>query len=209
MERYYRPLLRRWLPRWGEILEVGAGAGKFSRELVQLNPHCWITDISKGMLCANPVQGFSKRVADVERLPFADGRFDCCVGVTMFSYLPEKRQGMREIARVLVPGGRVILIDQNRASWLFALTRLHKRPMKNVPQWRESNLPTYVELMREAGMEVLKSGWFTWIPHGFPRWAVWLLRPWDAVMRRLTFLESQAMRFYVVGWLCTQKPATQ
>jgi len=49
--------------------------------------------------------------ADVENLPFADGFFDTVVNTMAFSGYPSADRAMAEFARVLRPGGKLILID--------------------------------------------------------------------------------------------------
>jgi ubiquinone/menaquinone biosynthesis C-methylase UbiE len=49
-------------------------------------------------------------VADLTRLPFADGSFDCITCGFVLEHVPDARVGLAEMARVLEPGGRILLI---------------------------------------------------------------------------------------------------
>jgi ubiquinone/menaquinone biosynthesis C-methylase UbiE len=53
------------------------------------------------------------QVGVIERLPFADQSFDVVFSTLMMHHLPAplKRQGLAEIARVLKPGGRLVIAD--------------------------------------------------------------------------------------------------
>jgi SAM-dependent methyltransferase len=47
-------------------------------------------------------------VADVQKLPFEDGQFDCVLAGWMLYHVPNLDQGLRELRRVLRPGGRLV-----------------------------------------------------------------------------------------------------
>src|SRR5919204_412524 len=49
------------------------------------------------------------RVGSVERLPFPDASFDHAVGVNTVAVWPDLEAGLRELHRVLRPGGRLLL----------------------------------------------------------------------------------------------------
>lgn len=103
------------------ILEVAVGTGLMFRELVHANPH-GVTegiDLTPAMLARaeKKVSGLPGRhrlrVGDATRLPFEDGTFDLLVNNYMFDLLPEELFGpvLSEFARVLKPGGRMVLVD--------------------------------------------------------------------------------------------------
>ena len=48
--------------------------------------------------------------ADLTRLPYADGSFDAIVLGWVLEHLPDPRPGLRELARVLRPGGKLLLM---------------------------------------------------------------------------------------------------
>ena len=58
--------------------------------------------------------GESLAVADIESLPFADASFDVAWAVESLSHVENRAHAMREIARVLKPGGRVAIADRFR-----------------------------------------------------------------------------------------------
>lgn len=101
-------------------LEVGCGTGFFLLNLhsagVLDEGHA--TDISPGMVAAAVRNGrrlgyeVSGRVADAERLPYDDDTFDLVVGHAVLHHIPDVEQALREVLRVLRPGGRFVFAGE-------------------------------------------------------------------------------------------------
>ncbi|HME04567.1 MAG TPA: methyltransferase domain-containing protein [Solirubrobacteraceae bacterium] len=112
------------------VLDVACGPGNFTREFAREASRGIVVglDASRTMLARAVAETSAPNVAyvrgDAEALPFADDSFDavCCFAAL---YLIERpMQAIREIARVLAPGGRVALLAScNRGPLPVALTR--------------------------------------------------------------------------------------
>jgi SAM-dependent methyltransferase len=90
------------------VLEVGCGPGEAAERLQRdLDAHVVATDQSERMVQLARARGLDARTADVQRLPFADGEFDCVLAAWMLYHVPDVDAGLAEIARVLRPGGRI------------------------------------------------------------------------------------------------------
>jgi ubiquinone/menaquinone biosynthesis C-methylase UbiE len=97
------------------VLEVGCGTGAFwraHRERLPEGLQVTLVDISSGMLveAASGLRGdsrFSFCVADVQNLPFFAAQSDVVIANHMLYHVPDIVRGVRELRRVLRPGGRL------------------------------------------------------------------------------------------------------
>jgi ubiquinone/menaquinone biosynthesis C-methylase UbiE len=129
--RKIRPEMFRGLS--GRILDAGVGTGRnfpfypASSEVVgiDLSPAMLARAKRRKHTAAAPVE---LRQMDVTRLEFADGYFDAAVATFLFCTLPDDLQvaAMRELARVVKPGGIVRCLEYTRPSGGLrrAITRL-------------------------------------------------------------------------------------
>jgi SAM-dependent methyltransferase len=99
------------------ILDAGCGNGRYTRFLVRhADRDAQITafDLSLRMLKRARRRVRSPRVtlvsADLTRLPYPDKYFDAIICGWVLEHLPDPRPGLRELARVLRPGGKLLLL---------------------------------------------------------------------------------------------------
>jgi SAM-dependent methyltransferase len=100
------------------ILDAACGNGRYSRFLLRhADPDAKLTafDLSPKMLARARTSLKSPRVtyavADLTRLPYADGAFDAVVCGWVLEHLADPRPGLRELARVLAPNGQLLLLS--------------------------------------------------------------------------------------------------
>lgn len=99
------------------ILDAGCGNGRYTHFLLkQADADALITgfDYSQQMLRRARERLQNERAthvaADLTRLPYADRSFDACVCGWVLEHLPDPRMGLKELARVLQPGGKLLLL---------------------------------------------------------------------------------------------------
>jgi ubiquinone/menaquinone biosynthesis C-methylase UbiE len=131
---------------FGDALEIGAGTGYFSLNLLQLGliERATATDISPGMLetlgaTAGELGVEVKTVATgAELLPFDDESFDFVFGHAILHHIPDLDLAFAEFARVLRPGGRVAFCGEP-SRYGDLLAALPKRAALAVsPLWRRA-----------------------------------------------------------------------
>jgi ubiquinone/menaquinone biosynthesis C-methylase UbiE len=111
------------------VLDIGAGPGVFTPQLLGRGAVCTVVDLSFEMVAAGRKQiaGAPGRaqfmVGDIDRLPLASASFDAAICVGVLQYLPSIEFALAELARVVAPGGSVVLTFPNSRSPLNALHR--------------------------------------------------------------------------------------
>jgi demethylmenaquinone methyltransferase / 2-methoxy-6-polyprenyl-1,4-benzoquinol methylase len=103
------------------VLDVAAGTGLVTAELVRHGAGQVVAlDQSEDMLAGAQVRvarspELSSRVTfvrgEAERLPFADGEFDALSFTYLLRYVDDRAATMRELARVVRPGGRIGMLE--------------------------------------------------------------------------------------------------
>ena len=96
--------------------DLGCGTGETSATLAPFVHHVIAVDASAAMLQAarKRLQSFDNvelRRGDLEALPIDDARLDAATLMLVLHYVPEPERALAEVARVLKPGGRAILVD--------------------------------------------------------------------------------------------------
>lgn len=118
-DRCWRAVTRRALaPRAGErILDLAAGTGVSAAEFARTGAYCVAADFSVGMLSAGRRRGLPMVAADALRLPFADAAFDAVTMLFGLRNLIDPMAGLREMARVVRPGGRLVVCEFSTPTW--------------------------------------------------------------------------------------------
>jgi ubiquinone/menaquinone biosynthesis C-methylase UbiE len=134
-------------------LELGCGTGFFTLnlKLAGVLDEGHVTDLSPGMVevAQRNARGLGfeveGRVADAERLPYADDTFDIVLGHAVLHHIPDLDASFAEILRVLKPGGRFVFAGEptrhgdyvarrlSRFTW-WATTRVTRLPQ--LAGWR-------------------------------------------------------------------------
>ncbi|HET7366274.1 MAG TPA: class I SAM-dependent methyltransferase [Burkholderiales bacterium] len=122
-------------PRLERVLDIGCGPAVLAADLLErAGEYCGI-DLSPQMIALGRSRMAAAAcgsrctlsVGDAEALAFADGSFDAIVALGLLEYLPSYASALREICRVLRPGGVAVLAVPNRLSAYRRCRRLADR----------------------------------------------------------------------------------
>jgi demethylmenaquinone methyltransferase/2-methoxy-6-polyprenyl-1,4-benzoquinol methylase len=163
--RWRRALVAAVDPRPGDrVLDVATGTGLVAGELVR-RCGCEVVglDQSEAMLAGARARlardpALAGRVTLVqgqaEQLPFADAEFDALTFTYLLRYVDDRAATMRELARVVRPGGRIGMVEfaVPPAAPLRALWRLHTRV--GLPLIGRAVSPAWVEVGRFLGPNI-------------------------------------------------------
>ncbi len=131
---------------WARSLEIGAGTGYFTLNLLSAGmiSQATCSDISPGMLAT--LRANAERLGldvetvefDAERLPFADASFDLVFGHAVLHHIPDLERAFAEFARVLAPGGTLLFAGEP-SRYGDRLARVPKRAAGAIaPLWRRA-----------------------------------------------------------------------
>lgn len=144
------------------VLDVGCGDGVYSIQAARLGATVTGVDISPAMLDAArrraDAAGVSVewREGRAEALPFPAASFDVVIAVTVLCWVSDPAAVVREMARVLRPGGIVVIGELGRYSPRAFVRRVRKWFGDRF--WREAHLWTAKELRRLVNSARLKFG---------------------------------------------------
>jgi ubiquinone/menaquinone biosynthesis C-methylase UbiE len=157
---YIEATIRETVARLGlrpadRLLDVGCGTGALLQHLAQQHPATQLSGVDPvPEMLANARRRLPPdvelREGWAERLPFADQEFDVVVSCNVLHYVREPVAALREMGRVLAPGGRLVITDWCDDYWACRLCDLYLR------RFSPAHFKTYrarecLHLLQEAG----------------------------------------------------------
>ena len=182
-------ILRAAQPRPGErVLDVGCGTGIFTAQFARQGARVTGLDVSSQMLAVARKRASQEglsielRQGQAEKLPFPDASFDVALSVTVLEFVEAPAAVVAEMARVVRPGGRLVVAAlSSRGLWALQ-RRLSKQETiySHARFFSPTQLRRLLEPVGEVSLDacVFVPPWY-WRPVG-------RLHPlWEAIGRHL------------------------
>lgn len=125
-QRFALKMVEAGVSRGTKVLDVGCGPGEMAAKLMERGYEVWGLDIAEPMIrYARDRCGADRfRVGDIEHIPFRDNTFDAVVCLGVIEYLDTDEQALREMWRVLKPGGTAVVSTPSAICPLYHMDRL-------------------------------------------------------------------------------------
>jgi SAM-dependent methyltransferase len=137
-------------PPSGTVLDAGCGIGILGR----LYPGIGLVGLDASLpLLRNVTSGYRMLVeGSAEALPFADGSFDHVIALNMLHHVINPANAVREFARVLKPGGKLVAVDPRKV-WPVELAKqvLRKDDAAFAPTHKAFGVDEYESIIRGSG----------------------------------------------------------
>lgn len=179
------------LPPGAAVLDVGCGRGVLLRELADRGYRVYGTERSPEAVCGADPRAEIRCVPTLRHAAFSDGMFDLVIVWHVLEHLPDPRDTLQEIHRLLKPGGSAIIAVPNYSSWQSRWSGadwFHLDPPRHLFHFSMTALE---RLLTETGFQVrsrhhfsLRQNPFGWVQSALNRWSpddrnglyTWLLR---------------------------------
>ncbi|MBP7125722.1 methyltransferase domain-containing protein [Myxococcota bacterium] len=135
-----------------EVLDVGCATGGMMRFLAGQGRFMGLDRSEEAAAIARQRTGCPVLVGDATAMPFPDGRFDGVMAMDVLEHVEDDRAALREIRRVLRPGGP-FLASVPCHPWLFST---HDRALMHLRRYRRRE---FLARLAEAGFRPERVSW--------------------------------------------------
>jgi len=145
------------------ILDAGCGYGRIAERMLQQFPGCRVVVIASSEAMVRAARSrlgvkFAGARSLLESLPFRDGAFDAVLGIGVIMHVADEEAALGELARVLQPGGRLLLSFNSLLSPFSILGVVNTRLIGRGRRRFVARLPRfYLRRLARSGLEVTRS----------------------------------------------------
>jgi SAM-dependent methyltransferase len=158
-ELWYHDYADAWLAGpLGRFLDYGCGGGAMLQRVHRRCAECWGVDADEAVLPRDLAGVNVRPIRAGERIPFEDGAFDTIAILDVIEHVADERAVLGELARVLAPGGRLLLTTPHKGllTWLdpgnlkFLFPQLHRFTHRTVLRRADHYEDHFGQARREA-----------------------------------------------------------
>jgi ubiquinone/menaquinone biosynthesis C-methylase UbiE len=119
----------------GRCLDIGCGPGLFVQVAEERGWESWGVELNE-----NAVEWANEHISDrvrcgtTESIAWPDEYFDCVTIFDVIEHLADPRADLREVWRVLRPGGMLVIVTPDAGAWVTNALGAHWLEMKRVPE---------------------------------------------------------------------------
>ena len=165
--RHYTEPRNRMVVEWAgvragdRVVDIGCGPGESVAlaaaaapgvQVVGVDPVFWFR-LATALRTLGPGRGVQVRSGAAEALPVPDGWATLVVSINAFHHWEDRRRGLAEVRRVLGPGGRLVLVDEDFPEDHHH-TRFHREAGEDAPV--DAGRPEVREWLSELGFRDLE-----------------------------------------------------
>jgi len=145
------------------VLDVGGGTGRVAARLADYVRQVCVLDPSPGMLVQGQRKGICITRGEAEDLPFANAAFERVIVVDAFHHLRDQEQAVRELLRVLAPGGFVVIEEPDIDHWGVKVVALAEKFLHMRSCFRTAGEMRRMLERARAYARVEREGYTVWV----------------------------------------------
>jgi ubiquinone/menaquinone biosynthesis C-methylase UbiE len=118
-DTFHLEALTALLPAEWTVADIGSGTGyllpvlaRTFRRVVAVDPVAEMLDAARARCAEERLENVTFREGDLSRLPIADGGVDLALAVLVLHHVPSPAEALDELFRVVRPGGRLLVVEQ-------------------------------------------------------------------------------------------------
>ncbi len=151
--RFHLEAMWMLLPRDWTVVDVGTGTGyllgtlaAYFKRVIGVDPVDTMLEVARQRVAADGLDNVALSGGGLSQLPMADASVDLAVAMLVLHHVPEPRDALLELSRVVRPGGRVLIVEQTAHENESFRERMQDR-------WWGFEPPELTAQVKDAGFE--------------------------------------------------------